>query len=490
MNHQYHEHNFALVVLSIVIAIAASYVALDLASSLADSKKRTRKLLLLSGAFAMGIGIWSMHFVAMLAMTIPSVEIAYDIPLMVLSIIVAIGASCLALFIASREKSNLVTNFIGSFIMGGAIAGMHYIGIASMRMAADIHWDYSWVAISIVIAVVASFASLVLCFKLRDDSGNNNFYLKIGAGVAMGFAISGMHYSGMAAMHIVPTAFSPINENQLLATDGLTIAVVLSTVIILGIALWGTAVDRAFTRRILMNEALEDAVRSRDNFLSIASHELKTPLTSIKLQTQLIMKQIGNFSDIPSEDAQKLSRMLSQTDKSVNRLTRLVDDMLDISRLSSNKMSLQIEEFNLSDLVVDIVERLQPQFNEYKNKVTVEKEANVVGKWDKFRLEQVLTNLLTNAARYGDSKPIEVKVTHVNSQAKILVKDHGRGIAKEDQERIFRRFERASSGDDIRGLGLGLFIAREILLMHKGNLSVESELNKGSEFTVSLPLNV
>ena len=486
MHHHHHDHNSALVILSVVIAIVSSYVALDLASSLSATRKRSRAILIGLGSFAMGVGIWSMHFVGMLAFRIDKLEIAYDIPLMILSIVVAIVASGLALSIVGREKSNIVVNMVGALFMGGAIAGMHYIGIASMRLAATISWDHEWVIWSIVIAIVASFVSLILSFKLRNDYSFKGIIHRILAGTVMGFAISGMHYTGMMAMSFHPTHFSPIDNSQLLATDGLAITVVLGTVIVLGIAIWGAAVDRAFTRRILMTEALEAAIKSRDNFLSIASHELKTPLTSIKLHMQLMSKQlkVGGQADI-----NRFQRMLNQTDHSVNRLNRLVDDMLDISRLNANKLVLQIEEFELTEMVEDIIERLRPSILEFNSDVAFYSDAKIVGSWDRFRLEQVMANLLTNAGRYGLGRPIEVKVHVSEGLAQVHVKDQGRGIALEDQERIFQRFERAISSDEVSGMGLGLFIVQEIIFMHKGTIKVVSDLGEGAEFIVSLPIH-
>lgn len=184
----------------------------------------------------------------------------------------------------------------------------------------------------------------------------------------------------------------------------------------------------------------------------------------------------------------QINRTLHQTDKSIDRLTRLVNDMLDISRISSNKMTLQLEEFNLTDMVVDVTENLTPHIKEHHSHVYVKKEANITGVWDRFRIEQVVSNLLTNAARYGNGKPIEVRVSQTADIAQIRVRDYGRGIAKEDQDRIFQRFERAIPYYEVSGMGLGLFIVKEIVLMHQGTIVVESELNQGSEFIVSLPI--
>lgn len=162
----HHHHNTALVILSIVIAMFASYTALDLASSISLAKGKVRWLWLGAGSLAMGIGIWSMHFIGMLAMSMPGIPIAYDVPLLILSIVVAVFASALTLFLVSRNNTTVSTYIAGSLAMGAAISGMHYIGIWSMRMPAMIVWTYSYVLASIVIAIVASYVALLLAFKL------------------------------------------------------------------------------------------------------------------------------------------------------------------------------------------------------------------------------------------------------------------------------------------------------------------------------------
>jgi signal transduction histidine kinase len=485
MIHQHH-HNTSLVYLSVIIAILSSYIALDLANALAIAKGRARWIWLIGGSLAMGIGIWSMHFVAMLAFSLPSITIAYDVPLLILSIVVAVGASALTLIIVSGETISIKTYIFGSLTMGAAIAGMHYIGIASMRLAAVIHWNMILVYASIVIAIGASFVALLLAFKLRNENSKKGIFYRMAGATIMGFAISGMHYTAMAAMSFVPTTEKLIKDDQLLATTGLAVAVIIGTIAILSIALAGSIIDRALSRRIAISEALEDTVKSRDEFLSIVSHELKTPLTTMKLQLQLIMRAL--FTNQPVEGLQKikLQRMLGQADKSIERINRLVDDMLDVSRISTGKLGLQLEEFSLTEMVSDVVERLSPLLGP----VELNKVEEVRGKWDKFRIEQVVTNLLTNAARYGEGKLIEVSVSKSDEYAKICVKDSGRGIAPEDQDKIFQRFERISASDQIKGLGIGLFIVKEIVQMHKGTIEVKSELNHGSEFIVTIPLSI
>lgn len=486
MIHEHH-HNSSLVYLSVVIAILSSYIALDLSNALAIAKGRARWIWLSGGSLAMGIGIWSMHFVAMLAFSIPSITIAYDVPLLILSIVVAVSASALTLIIVSGEKISIKTYIFGSLTMGAAIAGMHYIGIASMRLAATIHWNMILVYASIVIAIVASFVALVLAFKLRNDNSKKGILYRLAGGTIMGFAIAGMHYTAMAAMSFVPTEGELIKDDQLLATTGLAVAVIIGTIIILSIALTGSIIDRALSRRIAISEALEDTVKSRDEFLSIVSHELKTPLTSMKLQLQLILRTLFANEVVEGLQKAKLQQMIVKADKSIERINRLVDDMLDISRISTGKLGLQLEEFSLTETVTDVVERLSPLLGQVELN---NDEEEVVGRWDRFRIEQVVTNLLTNAARYGEGKPIQVSVSKSEEYAKICVKDFGRGIAPEDQDKIFHRFERITASDQIKGLGIGLFIVKEIVQMHNGTVEVKSELNHGSEFIVTIPLSI
>jgi NO-binding membrane sensor protein with MHYT domain/two-component sensor histidine kinase len=480
--HHQHHHDSFLVGLSILIAIFASYTALDIANSV--SRGKIRWAWLLGGSVAMGVGIWSMHFVGMLAFSLPGIDIFYDVPLLILSIVVAIIVSAFTLFLVSQSNASVKGYLLGSVTMGGAIVGMHYIGIASMRLAAKISWNYIYVILSIVIAVGASFAALFMAFRLKNDISLRGFIYRGIASVAMGLAIAGMHYTAMMAMDFTPSHETFSISEGLLATNGLAAAVIVGTLIILGIALVGSNIDRALSKKTLAADVLEDAIRVRDEFLSIASHELKTPLTSVKLQVQML--KLGLSRDVL--EPARINRMLEQADKSVDRITRLVDDILDISRLSTGKLHLQLERFDLNDLLLDVIERLELLMKGAQCEVTYEKDGPVIGEWDKFRLEQVVTNLFTNAARYGKGKPVRVKLYRDQKFAYISVKDHGMGISLEDQDRIFQKFERATNSLEQRGLGLGLFITLELVKMHGGEVKVISAVHEGSEFIVGLPL--
>lgn len=235
---------------------------------------------------------------------------------------------------------------------------------------------------------------------------------------------------------------------------------------------------------VIGNDVTErvEALKRRDEFLSIASHELKTPLTSLKLQTHLAIKKMEiKKGEVSGADLMKL---VAAADKSTNRLTRLVEDMLDISRIENGKLSLDVEEFDLSELINDLVRHHSVYHQQIFYRFT---ETHIINA-DRFRIEQVLTNLIQNAIKYGKESKIEISSVNHHRKVEIKIKDHGPGIDSNHHEKIFQRFERAIGPNGISGLGLGLYICKEIVERHQGTIKVESELNKGATFIVTLPL--
>jgi signal transduction histidine kinase len=242
---------------------------------------------------------------------------------------------------------------------------------------------------------------------------------------------------------------------------------------------------RQYQVRDLLKKQAE-ATRVRDEFISVASHELKTPLTSLKLQTQLNQRLITR-ADPAVYQPTRVKKLVEITDNQVNRLVRLVDDMLDVSRMNTGKLSVNKKEVNLSRLVKDIIDRTMPQITAAGCTLSVALDPDTTGEWDPYRIEQVFGNLLSNAIRYAAGKPIHIKTVRERKLCRLIVRDEGMGISAEDQKKIFNRFERAEAAANITGLGLGLYICREIVEAHGGNISVQSELGKGSTFTVTLP---
>jgi PAS domain S-box-containing protein len=231
-------------------------------------------------------------------------------------------------------------------------------------------------------------------------------------------------------------------------------------------------------------EALQRAVLQRDDFLSVASHELRTPLTSLKLELANMERIAARDQGppLPARLPEKLAKVGAQAD----RLHRLIDDLLDVSRIASGRLELDLEPLDLSRVALDIGGRFQDEAARLGCQLTIAAPEAVHGCWDRNRVEQVITNLLSNALKYGDSKPVVVTV-EPGERARLCVRDHGIGIPSGDQQRIFERFERAASTRNFGGIGLGLWIVKEIVAALEGEVRVESEVGAGSTFIVELP---
>jgi PAS domain S-box-containing protein len=226
-------------------------------------------------------------------------------------------------------------------------------------------------------------------------------------------------------------------------------------------------------------EEAKRAIFARDEFLSIASHELRTPLTALKLRLQSAL----HTGDLPDKAQHRLESAVLQTE----RLERLIENLLDVSRITTGHLDLESETFDLAELAQDVTERFREQAARSGTRVELSAPAPVLGRWDRLRLEQVATNLLSNALKFGEGRPIGVEVQGDTTQATLTVSDRGIGIAPENVARIFHQFERVVGHRTFGGLGMGLYIARQIVQAHGGKVEVESAAGEGSRFHVILP---
>jgi signal transduction histidine kinase len=281
------------------------------------------------------------------------------------------------------------------------------------------------------------------------------------SGAATGvFLVAAISVAGATLAH-TPFVRPTLNESLLLLQ--IFVAVAALTTLILGAAI-------AERNR---------AIAARDEFISIASHELSTPLTALSLQVQ------GQLRAAEQDDAHRAQ--LEATRRMVARLAKLIQELLDISRISSGRIQLEREPLDLGVLVREGVARFEQQIAQSKTPVELAVEEGVTGSWDRARLDQVVDNLLSNALKFGAGRPIEIHVRRSGSKARVEVRDHGIGIGRSDQSRVFERFERAVSRQRFGGFGLGLWIARQVVEAHGGTISVASVVGRGSTFVVELP---
>ncbi|PVZ59092.1 hybrid sensor histidine kinase/response regulator [Pseudomonas sp. B1(2018)] len=241
--------------------------------------------------------------------------------------------------------------------------------------------------------------------------------------------------------------------------------------------------------RQLQNTQLElqQAVRMRDDFMSIVAHEVRTPLNGLILETQLRKMHLAR-DNAAAFTLDKMHAMVDRDERQIKSLIRLIEDMLDVSRIRTGKLSIRPTRFDLSTLVRDLLHNFSRQIDAAETSVTLDAEQPVIGNWDEFRIEQVISNLLTNALRYGAKSPVSVKVYSEGGLALVDVRDQGIGIDEENQKRIFQQFERVSARQAVAGLGLGLFISEQIVTAHGGTITVQSRIGEGALFRVCLPL--
>jgi signal transduction histidine kinase len=229
---------------------------------------------------------------------------------------------------------------------------------------------------------------------------------------------------------------------------------------------------------------LERAVRVRDDFMSMVSHELRNPLNTLFLQVQLRQRMLG--SDAPP-DLKAMRSMAERDERQIRSMIRLLDDLIDASRVRTGRLAIAPGPIDLAALVRRVVEAIGEQAKAKGVALSLEAPARLDWTADEHRIEQVVTNLLTNALRYGDGKPVHVALREESTHACIVVRDEGPGVPLADQSRIFEQFERGESPEQVQGLGLGLYVCRQIVEAHGGHIELESRTGQGAAFHVRLP---
>jgi NO-binding membrane sensor protein with MHYT domain len=475
-------HDPYLVALSILIACFASYTALDLSAHVAPARGFARRVWLLAAALTMGGGIWSMHFVAMLAFIMPT-PMSYDIGLTTLSLVVAIFVTGGGFYVISRQSASPLRLALSGIFMGLGIAGMHYTGMAAMRGHAELSYAPLFVLLSLVIAIGASTVALWLAFRTTDLGQ------KLVAAVVMGVAISGMHYTAMRAA--IFTTHGPVHEAQVnpgLDQTNLALAVAGITFMTLAFASVASLFERKRAEEALRQAQAELAhvtrVTTLGELTASIAHEVNQPLAAVVANAEACL----GWLDRETPNLDEARRSVEWIIKDGTR----AGDVIGRVRALLKKTDSRKAPLDINDVVNEVIVLVRRELLSHRVSLRMElARALPVVLADRVQLQQVLINLVTNgieAMRPIADRPRELVIrSHQDDadQVSVTVKDCGVGISAENVDRLFNAFFTTKQ----EGMGMGLSICRSIIAAHGGRLRAGPNLPHGATFHFTLPVH-
>jgi two-component system, sensor histidine kinase and response regulator len=474
------------VALSVLIAISASYAALDLAGRVTAAARRARLIWLIAGSTAMGIGIWAMHYIGMLAFHLP-VPVAYHWPTVLLSLLAAMLCSAFALLVVSRKTLGRLYAAGGSVILGCGIAALHYIGMAAMRLPAEMRFNLLLVITSVITAIAFSLAALWLAFYFRDEPINRG-WRKLGSAVVMGTAISAMHYTAMAAASFIPAARPPSLSHAVNVSSLGTLGISAATLLILGTAVLSCFVERRFDAQALQLDLAEARLKltrvariaMMGELTASISHEINQPLAAIVADASASLRWLGMQPPNMPEAREAINRTIREANRAHEVITKV--------RSLVMKAPPRMDALDINHVIQDVIPLIEPELRKSAVALQTELASDVPPvRGDRVQLQQVLLNLIMNGItainmNSDGSRKVVVKTATDRNGVLVQVRDSGKGLDPEQNHRIFEPFFTTNP----EGIGLGLSISRTIIEAHGGQLWAEPPSPHGALFQFTL----
>jgi NO-binding membrane sensor protein with MHYT domain len=468
-----------LVALSILVAAFASYTALDLGGRVAAARGLARRVWLVAAAITMGGGIWSMHFVAMLAFIMPT-PMSYDIGLTALSLMVAMFVTGGGFYVISRHSGSLLRLGLSGIFMGLGIAAMHYTGMAAMREHVELGYDPIFVALSLIIAIGASTAALWLAFRTTDLGQ------KLIAAVVMGLAISGMHYTAMGGTTFA--AHGPVAEVHAYASldqTNLALAVAGTTFVILASALIASLSEQKRAEEALReaqaNLAHVSRVTTMGELCASLAHEVNQPITAAVANADACLNWLARANPNLEKARESAMRIVEDGTRAAEIISRI--------RLLFKKGTPQRELVDVNEVIQGLIVLLRSQITRYLISVRMELAADLPQvRGDHVQLQQVMMNLMMNSIDamkdVDGTRELAIKSHRTgNDQLMVCVSDSGVGLPSQQADQIFHAFFTTKP----QGIGMGLAICRSIVESHNGRLWAADNSPRGASFHLILP---
>ncbi len=472
-----------LVALSFFVAVLGGYAALEVVERMASApSRRTRRRWLAAGAAAMGSGVWSMHFIGMLAFSLP-VPVSYDLGITLLSMVPAVFASAMALHFMDRARISWWRLNVGGLLMAVGIGGMHYTGMEAMRMDAMMGYSPLLFALSIFVAHV--LATLALYIKFFPAGSTLPFLRQMAGAVALGCAVACMHYTAMHAARFYPGSMG--SPRVLFEPRWMAVVIAFVTSVIIAVAIAATLVDRRTAELVTKRDEAVRANRAKSELLAIMSHEIRTPLNGVIGMADLLAS--GPLAPEQRDQAETIRR-------SGETLLAILNDILDWAKIEAGRLEVERLPVDARAAAADTLALCRSQVHEQGRELVLDWPETVPRQVlaDPIRVRQVLLNLVSNALKFapGGTVTVAASVGEEGGEGRldIAVRDTGIGMDGAQRARLFQPFTQGDASTTRRfgGTGLGLAITARLLEAMDGTIAVASSPGRGSTFTVRLPL--